>query len=80
MRDKMVAQNARFEQQQTFYYMFLGRFKAHRMIMSTSMGLMSIKQREAKSLQDCVKRFHVATLNTKNLEDQWPIKAFTMGV
>lgn len=60
--------------------MFLDRLRAHRAIMNTLMGLMSVKQREGKSLQDYVKRFHAATLNTKNLEDQWAIDTFFMGV
>ncbi|KAH1097996.1 hypothetical protein J1N35_014917 [Gossypium stocksii] len=49
---------------------FLGQFKAHRTIMSTLMGLMSVKQREGKFLQDYVKRFHATTLNTENFEGQ----------
>ncbi|MFQ6628853.1 hypothetical protein Gotur_008349, partial [Gossypium turneri] len=60
--------------------MFLGRFKTSRTIMSTPMGLMSVKQREGESLKDYVKRFHAATLNMKNLEDQWAIDVFIMGV
>ncbi|XP_052483063.1 uncharacterized protein LOC128036193 [Gossypium raimondii] len=55
-------------------------FRAHRAIMNTPMGLMSVKQGECESLQDYVKRFHAATLNMKNLEDQSAIDAFIMGV
>ncbi|KAK5812857.1 hypothetical protein PVK06_028300 [Gossypium arboreum] len=44
------------------------------------MGLISVKQRDGESLQDYVKRFHAVTLNRKNLEDQWAIDSFIMGV
>ncbi|XP_016690719.1 uncharacterized protein [Gossypium hirsutum] len=60
--------------------MFLGRFLVYRTIMSTPMGLIFVKQREGESLQDYIKRFHAATLNTKNLKDQWAIDAFIVGV
>ncbi|KAH1038679.1 hypothetical protein J1N35_040422 [Gossypium stocksii] len=48
--------------------------------MNTPIGLMPMKQMESESLQDYVKSFHVTTLNTKNLNDQWAIDAFIMGV
>lgn len=48
--------------------------------MSTPMGLMSVKQKDGESLQDYVKWCHAAMLNTKNIEDQWTIDSFTMGV
>lgn len=60
--------------------MLLGRFRAHRVIMNKPMGLMLVKKREGEFLQDCVERFHAAILNTKNLEDQWMIYSFIMGV
>lgn len=50
--------------------MFLGRLRAHGEKIITPTGLMSVKQREGESLQNFVKQFHAATLNTKNLEDQ----------
>lgn len=48
--------------------------------MNIPMWLMSVKQRKGEPLQDYIKRFHAATLNTKNLEDYWAIDAFILGV
>lgn len=48
--------------------------------MRTLMGLMPVKQREGNPLLEFVKRFHATTLNAKNLEDQWAINAFFMGM
>ncbi|KAK5835314.1 hypothetical protein PVK06_011002 [Gossypium arboreum] len=60
--------------------MFLGRFRAQKIIISTPMGLTSVKKIDGESLQDYVKWFHAAKLNTKNLKDQWAIDVFIMGV
>ncbi|KAH1091437.1 hypothetical protein J1N35_018694 [Gossypium stocksii] len=68
------------ESQDMLHQVFLGQFRAHKTIISTLKGLMFVKQKEEESLQDYLKCFHVATLNTKNLEDQWAIGAIIMGV
>lgn len=47
--------------------LFLRRFYTHKIIMSTPIDLMLVKHKEAESLQQSIKCFHVATLNTKKL-------------